>query len=490
MSIIKQNKNYFYDYLDEYLRILVYEFENYSSNNYRNVLNEFDYYYNHLLESFRNNMQHEHSRSLNITNKFFMKEIIKINSDNLRHGSLKLRSNLNLIISALQNNGNSLKYVPYSLKENENNYYLNIMAINNNPDAIKYSCYRTRCDKNLVLSCLYNSFSPKDIYNNLPFHLKEDMQIIKIILNYYGNYYLNLPFKIKKKRKVILTALRNPLMYSHIPKGFQNDKGIINLVLKKDYKIISNFSDQLINDNEILKKAIDISIFSINHFSKRDDEINKKIISKALERINKNVNYYKKFPNSVKKMKEVIFAAIDKKVDILNFTNDEIKNNKEIIMYAINKDIKAYKYASESLKNDNDIFNLVQNKVFKKINKSLSNIKILPDEIKNNNYIIFNIIMKYKNALKYFSKEMQDDVFIVSTSVNKNPNSLQYASSNLQNNKNIVLTAVKKYGNAYKFASNDLKNDKEIVLTSFRNSKNFLHYYSEENKNYIKNNIV
>ena len=233
MSLIK-TKNYFYDVLDNDLRILIYQFENYSSDNYKNVLNEYDYYYNHLLESFKNNMN-DYTRNLNINDKFFMKTIIKLDGNNLRHASKRLRSNLDLIIPALQKNGESLKYVSYKIKEKLSNYYLNKMAIDNNPNAIKYSSYKIRCDKNLVLRCM-NILNSFDIYKYLPSHLKEDIEIINVVLSTNTNFYCRLPYKILKRRQVILVALnKNPWLFQFIPEGFKSDKGILNLVLKKNY---------------------------------------------------------------------------------------------------------------------------------------------------------------------------------------------------------------------------------------------------------------
>jgi hypothetical protein len=474
------------------LILTIYEFDNTYHDIFKNSINELKIL-NKSLNYFKNSynlIERLNNLDDNMkNNKFFIKYAIKKNALNYRYASNNLKHKLEIINFAVERSGLVLDFVPQEIVENDDYYYLSEKAIENDKHALQFCCSKLRSNKSKVLFCIRQPFNV-NLYRFISNELKRDSEIIDYCLTHNSTIYLDLPEDIKENLNIIHKVLENsPSLYRSIPYKYKTDKEILFRVLKKNYNLLEYFPEIIKNDNEILIKALQTNLNSLNYFKKRDEVINKEIISISLRFLKKNVNNFKKFPREIQLKEIIVIDALRRNIDILDYVPPIMKENKYIIETAINQDIKAFKYASITLKKDNDILDIIKKKIDKKTNKSYKFLENLPDYIIKNNKLMFHILVKHKNALKYFPEEMRNNINIVYISVSKYPDSLKYASKFLQNDKNIVLEAVKVYGNAYKYASDKLKDDEEIVLLSYKNSKNFFHYYSEKNKNLIlKNN--
>jgi len=323
-------------------------------------------------------------------------------------------------------------------------------------------------------------------------------------------------------REIVLKALNiNTFCYEYIPEWFKYDKGIINLVLKKNNMDLESFRP-----------------FVNNQFCKLDDELEILIYE-----FDKDYNYYyntrnytllfNRFPQIIKNKKwyNILINEFIKN-DILDFISKAPKNHitKDIVLKALIKNPFWYQYIPEWFKYDKGIINYVLKRNYKvfnlfpsivKINWIKKGLKININVIKyiNNesfNLDVFNlvksILIKDINNFEKLSIDLQYDSnvrdFVVEKIINKNkknklcqniinnrpiilntvkgyPMIIKELNNYLMNDKEIIMEAVKRDGNLYRFVSETLKDDMEIVLTSYMNSKNFYHYYSEKNKEII-----
>ena len=229
-------------------------------------------------------------------NKYLIKNAIKKNGTYYRFASDNLKHNLEIINLAIESNGLALEYVPIEIVENDDYYYLSEKAIKNEKLALKFCCGKMRNNKEKVLFCL-KSFQSSTLYTCISNELKNDSEIIDICLNYNPNIYIELPEDVKEDLRIIHRILdMNPMLYNRIPEKYKTDKKILFSVLEKNYKMLQYFPEIIKNDNEILIKALQRNLNSLSYFSKRDEVINKEIISISIRRLKKDINNFKKFP--------------------------------------------------------------------------------------------------------------------------------------------------------------------------------------------------
>jgi hypothetical protein len=314
------------------------------------------------------------------------------------------------------------------------------------------------------------------------FESKQDNCNLYKFQNHYN--YLNNP--TLNRDIILLTLSKKPDLFSIIPENFKNDEGLLSLVLKYNATLLQDSPKK--NDKRFVMKALKKNLHIISYASdelKQDSDIIDLLISLSLQKINKNVNNFKKLPYEAKDIYPVAEQAIVNNPAMLEFCTERIKNDKHIIKFSLKRNCTLFLLLPNHFQNDEELKQIVLERYLKKIEKNGNNLQHAPEFIKKNKQFVLKAISSKSNALQYASSELQNDKEIVLRAVSKHGLSLQYASTELQNDKEIVLQAVSNHGISLKYASTELQNDKEIVLRAVSKHSLSLQYASEKLQNEI-----
>ncbi len=219
---------------------------------------------------------------------------------------------------------------------------------------------------------------------------------------------------------------------------YRNKKKFVLEAVKQNGLAIQFASNELKNDNNIIKEAICSNYLAFNFLSL--DKRNNPEIS----------DIYKEF----KSTSEYIFAH--NWIILWKKENYNARDNKDLVMLAVKQNWMSLLYASNRLKNDPDIV--------------LAAVK--------QNWLAYQFIQK--KSLK-LSKE------IVISAINSNINVVEYFWQEILNNVDFAIYIIKKQYNKYELMPANIKKDLNINLVLA--TKNILYAQSKSVVNYIFSDV-
>jgi len=197
------------------------------------------------------------------------------------------------------------------------------------------------------------------------------------------------------KRKSYSIKLNNldKTMLEHI----LNNKDILILILKFDFRILELVSETIINDEEFIKKLVkqNGAIYIYDKIQKYYKN-NKTILLEALK---SKLHMYPRYSERYN------YCILPKYIDILEYCDINMKNDFDIVLEAVKNNGLSLQFASIELQN---------------------NYTIVLEAIKQNSF-----------ALQFASIELQNNYTIVYKAVQKNNNSIRYAGLTLIEHPNI-----------------------------------------------------
>jgi len=409
----------------------------------------------------------------------------------------KLNGETYRIINSLEISYLELKR--YCLKFINESFFYKIV---NNGDIIFTDLfdYTIISNKNIILDNLYIIFLP---YN------KVDIQNIKKYLNinkYIVNSRLNILFDEQNNPNNPDNELINNL--DNANNEYNNIMNIIN-----NYKddelftlmLVDTFGDYYVNISEEFKSNFIIidcalknsSVCKILKNVPDDIKSNKDFFFKYV--VN-NSNYFKYASDKLKEDVEYVLKLIDVNPNIFYNISSKLYDNEEIIIRTYksfiksNQDAIILKYTSNTIR-DNKIIILF---ILKHYGCELLHVS---DRLKKDKEVVLMAIKQNGYAINYIGYGYYDEDILMTALYNKNyyldsldeDNSwclLSKVPIKLRDNEKIVLKAIEYNGINYVFASERIKKDKKIIIEiikrSYKMCKNTSRYYILEN---IINNI-
>ncbi len=167
----------------------------------------------------------------------------KYYNDALTYASERLKDNKEIALISVRNNPESLSIVSDRLKDD---YDVVMEAVKSNGKALEYASERLKSDKKIVLTAASNFYiNENDFYDYDEY--EEYLEKNENILTFLSD-------ELRNDREVIIAIIKNdPIAYFNIPKEFKNDIDIIKIVL--DYDI--DLKDDILKEVKGNKKFIE-----------------------------------------------------------------------------------------------------------------------------------------------------------------------------------------------------------------------------------------
>ena len=234
----------------------------------------------------------------------------------------------------------------------------------------------------LYYNYYYNTRNYTLLFNKFPQIIKNKKWYNILINEFIKNDILDFISRAPKNhitKDIVLKALiKNPFWYQYIPEWFKYDKGIINYVLKRNYKVFNLFPSIVkinwikeglkININVIKyinNESFNLDVFNlvksilikdINNFEKLsidlqyDSNVRDFVVEKIINKTKKN-----KLCQNIINNRPIILNTVKGYPMIIKELNNYLMNDKEIIMEAVKRDGNLYRFVSETLKDDMEI---------------------------------------------------------------------------------------------------------------------------------------
>jgi hypothetical protein len=372
--------NYIFD-LYQNLEIFIYKY-NEEYNNYYKTKN-----YKLLFEGFPQIVKNK---------KWYTKIIDEFINDDILHFIKESPQNhitREIVFKALNQNTLCYEYIPEWFKYDKG--IINFVLKKNNMDLESFRPFVNNqfCKLHEELDIFiyeydedYNNFyktkNYKLLFEGFPQIVKNKQWYNKIIDEFINDDILHFIKESPQNhitREIVIKALiKNVFWYKYIPEWFKYDKGIINFVLKRNYKVFKLFPPivkinwikeglkininliKFINSDsfnlDVFNLVKEILVKDINNFSKLsidlqyDSDVIDFVVEKIINKTKKN-----KLCQSIIDNRPIILNTVKKYPMIIKELNNNFINNKEIIMEAVKRDGNLYRFASEILKDDMEI---------------------------------------------------------------------------------------------------------------------------------------
>ena len=284
----------------------------------------------------------------------------------------------NFIAELIPSQPLAFKYVSKRIKKIE---YLAHMACNQDPANFLFIDDSLKNNNDIIYSIFSNmSSSDKNniLWNNVEIIKRKDKELIKSIMSDNQGIYKYLDEDLKNDNSIIELALQDFNQFKNLPESKKDDISLMNLASKSSGLVIKNFTKDTLNNEEIMKKFLEIYPGSIQWCGEK---------VKASKQIAKIICKYKCIPSN------------------LLFLSEEIKNDKDIVELAILSDYTSTDCMSDLLKED-------KNFILKLIENPLLNFKFfeyLDENIRNCSDIMKKSIDKNFESLKYTGSMLKHD---------------------------------------------------------------------------------
>jgi hypothetical protein len=254
-------------------------------------------------------------------------------------------------------------------------------------------------------------------------------------------------FEFNKHLSFFKRIAETPLALCFLPEEWKNDKGFVDLVVKKDPASFKYASDEFRKDKDFVFSLI------------RDY----------------GIDIFKYASDDLRKDKDFVFLLIrDYGVEILEYASDDLRKDEDFVLLLIRDyGVEILEYASDTLKNDDKfVFSLME-----ACKGSESRIAVLfqqaSQSLKANENFVIKILKEFnlsaeKGSLLFFTKAFKNNESFLLRLMAEKPLHLQYLSEEEKTQK-IVLKAVQQDVMAFDSAPKKLTKDKEIIMVVFNN---------------------
>ena len=336
---------------------------------------------------------------------------------NLKHAAYSLRRDSMVVLAACAENGGAFKYcLPGQLRETlieDRSFVLNVLQTA--PRSLARDCVdRFKNDHQVVLEAVGNRLEWSDV----PCQLQEDCDFVKQAIRRKPSLYMELSEDLKENRDVAFEALnavqddvileatdrvpelledraamlalaknwcsdvfQETLQFS--PDHIRSDKEVMIEAIKNDSIAFEYCSDELQQDLDVVKAAIEASPTCLYLVSENFQLENPDIVIMAIERTDPDElgatcdDVYEElwtnrdvakawlyaggdwledyFPDEFSQDEELLLVVADQNYSEFDYANDSLKSNKEFMLQAVAKDGRVFKDASCDLRHDRDL---------------------------------------------------------------------------------------------------------------------------------------
>lgn len=339
-----------------------------------------------------------------------------------------------------------------------------IAAIRNNPEALRFASYRLRSDRDIFLMAI-----------------RMDGNAIQ-----YGSE------DLRNDASVLKQANCWELFIGHAGTGLRDDIEMMRHSSMNDYQCVRNASRRLRNDYEFVASSL-ASDESIRYIS---DELrnNTGIMREYL--IN-NTNALEYASDEMRDDKDIVLEFIKMMPSCLQYASDRLKDDIEVIVEAVTRLPSLLVHASERLRDDYDIVRISVAKdgenivhasgrlrrdtriVMLAIESSPKCVAHLPEELRDNEDVVWKAVSMHGNTLRHASSRLRDHKSIVLQAVESYPKAIVFASERLRYDRDVILAAID-HAIAFNFVDEGLRHDREFIQEAISRNADFIEVVSDE----------
>ena len=189
--------------------------------------------------------------------------------------------------------------------------------------------------------------------------------------------------------------------------------------------------------------------FPITEENKRNKEF-------MLEMVKQNGYFLMYASDDLKDDFDLVKAAINNDAFSLRYASKRFLEDKKIVLEAIQKCGSLYPNLDLKLRSDFDI-------LFYALDSYNLALYYTSEELKDNFIICKKAASKYGMSIANISHRLRDNKEIIYTATKNIPYSFFYASYELKNNKDFVISCINLNSNIYNYIGNTLKLDNDII---------------------------
>ena len=381
-----------------------------------------------------------------------------------QYASVRLRNDKEIIRLAVKNNPALYSWLPLSLRDDKEMAFEACIAFTDNIGRFPKEYYS---DKDFVVSLIKNLETGSFVYRDAATEIKEDPEVVELILSKsLGNYYY-LPFKYKMDEKIIRRVLKDDIRtigggvyVKYIKKG---DKYFASVrfnkeslqfasnVLKAFASTAGSFQAEVNEAAESLKPDEDAKNMTLEfEVSKQDiiDSFNTK--SSAY-----SSNY---LPEDLLNDEDFIFTLFKKGITSLYFCAPKLKESMEFMKQALEISYSgAFPYIPSSLWENDEFVEYITSLCERKNFQGGGLLQKVPARYKDNKEYALRVLKLNPYDYCYLSSNLKKDKDIGLFIISHAPHCLERLDPVLRDDFDIVSIAVKHDGHLSRYASPRVK---------------------------------
>lgn len=271
---------------------------------------------------------------------------------------------------------------------------------------------------------------------------RDDKEIIfEIIKRSHSPYLYEIGEKLRGDKEVVLKLFKSKSDFAHISPVLREDVDFVSQLLKKDIKIFSFLSENILSNRDFILSFLDNKEAISNYHNESDYESlyhylpekfrnDREIILKFLESDN---SFFKQLSLEYRGDKNLVMKLVKNNSAILEHCSDELKDDKDVVLAAMGRYFHEFYCISSRLKNDKEI-------VLKALENDMYVYSKISQDLKDDKEIIFKLISSSNNCsqLVNLSEKYSLDKEIIDFAINKDNKNIYYFPIEVKNNVDVL----------------------------------------------------
>ena len=317
------------------------------------------------------------------------------------------------------------------------------------PESLKLFSEPLQRNKELVLAAVQSN---GDVLAHVSKELSDDEQVVMMAVKsdtHEWDYFPVLKYaseRLRAIKNVVMAAVqKNGQALFWASSDLRADKEVVMSVVHRCGRALAYASEHLCADKEVVIAAVTQCGWAL-HYASVELRADKEVVMTAVTQTGHALRHASV---ELRSDREVIMVAVNQTVDdALRYASKDLRADKEVVMAAVHRRGMALEYASEDLRADEKV-------VITAVNQTGDALRYASKDLRAVKKVVLAAVYMNGRSLKYASEDLRADKDVVLAAVHQNGLSLQYASKNPRNDKEVVLSAVRQNKRAFWCASGD-----------------------------------
>ncbi|WP_272522883.1 DUF4116 domain-containing protein, partial [Providencia sp. PROV202] len=261
-----------------------------------------------------------------IDNKDKILQLSKYDSTALIHASARLKNDMEVVRSAIQNDPYSFAYASDKIKDDE---LVVSKLMLKYPKIFKYVSKRLKDNEDIVTLAVKQDGSLLEYASD---RLKNDMEVVRSAMLNNPDSFTYASDEIKDDELVVSKLmLEYPNIFRYVSKRLKDNEDIVTLAVKQDGSLLAYASDRLKDNEDIVILAVEQDGRLLKYASDGLKD-NEDIVALAVEQDGRLLKYVS---DGLKDNEDIVALAVKQNGSLLEYASDRLKNNMEVVRSAM-----------------------------------------------------------------------------------------------------------------------------------------------------------